>query len=145
MTRSTRMQPVAHVAQTRQHEAARQMGVCQRARDDQVRQLDELCTYRDEYAGRFETGSTGMLGLNVREYRLFLSRLNQAIEEQRHRVEQAEQALEQSRNAWLQSRVHNDAVLKVIDRMQAEERQEAAQRERVENDEVGQRPRRRQP
>jgi flagellar FliJ protein len=141
MTRSKRMQPVATVAHNRQQNAARIMGERQRSLDDQQQRLQELNNYRDEYARRFEGGAESMAGINMRDYRLFLSRLNEAIEEQARRVEQARAALEQSRGQWTTTRVHSDAVNKVVERMQADERRAEDRREQKENDEFSQRPR----
>jgi len=138
------MQPVAQVADSRQRDAARQMGERQRMLDEQIRRLQELNAYRDEYARRFEDGADGMMGLHVREYRLFLARLNQAAEEQARNVERARQALERSQGDWTRCRIHSDAVGKVIDRLQVEERDEDVRREQSDNDEFGQRPRRRE-
>jgi flagellar protein FliJ len=141
MTRSKRMQPVAHVAHNRQQDAARQMGERQRQLDEHVNRLDELNSYRSEYTRRFEAGSDAMTGMNVRDYRLFLSRLNQAIEEQARRVEHARNELEQSRGQWTASRVHSDAINKVVDRFEKDERRQAERREQARNDEFGQRRR----
>lgn len=139
MTRSRRMQPVARLAESRQLDAVRRMGERQQSLDEQLRRLDELNAYRDEYARRFEDGTQSMVGLNVRDYRLFLSRLNIAIEQQVVEVERARAALEESRGAWRESRVHRDAVHKAIDRFQVEERHQAERNEQSENDEHGRR------
>lgn len=144
MTRSKRMQPVAQVAESRQRDAARILGERQRVLDEQVRRLEQLHEYRGDYARRFEDGAE-WIGLNVREYRVFLSRLNQAIEEQALRVDRARAELERSRGQWTRCRVHRDAVGKAMDRFQEEERQQEARREQAENDELGQRGRRRDP
>lgn len=144
MTRSKRMQPVVGVARKRQEDAARQMGERQRDLDAQLGRLEELNSYRAEYARRFEQGAESMTGVGVRDYRLFLSRLNQAIEEQGRRVEQARLELERSRSHWIASRIHGDAIDKVVDRFRQDERRQEARREQARNDEFGQRPRRRQ-
>lgn len=137
MTRSRRMQPVARLAESRQLDAVRRMGERQQSLDEQLRRLDELNAYRDEYARRFEDGAQSMVGLNVRDYRLFLSRLNIAIEQQAVEVERARAAFEESRGAWRESRVHRDAVQKAIDRFQVEERHQAERNEQSDNDEHG--------
>lgn len=139
MTRSERMKPVAQVAESRQQEAARRMGERQRMLQEQLRRLEELRAYRDEYAARFEDVSIAMQGLQVREYRLFLYRLGEALDEQQRNVERARLALEQSQTDWTQTRVKRDAVERVIDRFQAEEDREEARREQAENDAFGQR------
>ncbi len=138
MTRSKRMQPVAQVAESRQQDAARILADRQRALEEQQRRLDQLNEYRGDYASRFEDGQE-WIGLNVREYRLFLSRLNEAIEEQAARVERARAELEKSRGHWTQCRVHQDAVGKAMDRFRDEERREEERRDQAESDELGQR------
>jgi flagellar protein FliJ len=72
-----------------------------------------------------------MTGMNVRDYRLFLSRLNQAIEEQARRVEQARRELELSRGNWTASPVHSDAIHKVMDRFEKDEQRQEARREQA--------------
>src|SRR5690606_27168216 len=126
MTRSKRMQPVADVARNRQQNAARRLGDCQRDLEAQITRLDELNSYRSEYARRFEQGAEAMTGMNIRDYRLFLSRLNQAIEEQARRVEQARQEVERSRGQWTASRIHSDAIDKVMGRLESDERRREA-------------------
>jgi len=138
MTRSKRMQPVARVAESRQQNAARNLGERQRALEEQLRRLEQLTEYRGDYASRFEDGAE-WIGMNVRDYRLFLSRLNEAIEEQAARVERARAELEQSRGHWTECRVHQDAVGKAMERFEEEERLEERRRDQAENDEFGQR------
>lgn len=139
MTRSERMKPVARVAESRQQDAARRVGERQRALQEQLRRLDELQGYRDEYAARFEQASAPMHGLQVREYRLFLQRLGQALEEQLRNVERARLALEQSQADWTQTRVKRDAVDRVIGRFRTQEDRDEARLEQAENDAFGQR------
>ena len=143
MTRSKRMQPVAQVAESRQQEAARLLGERQRVLEEELHRLDQLQEYRGEYARKFEDGAE-WTGLHVREYRVFLARLNQAIEEQAARVERVRADLEQSRGHWTRCRVHRDAVDKAVDRLQADERRQEDRREQAESDELGQRLRRRE-
>ena len=79
--------------------------------------------------------------MNIRDYRLFLSRLNQAIEEQARRVEQARQEVERSRGQWTASRIHSDAIDKVMGRLESDERRREAKRDQAREDEFGQRHR----
>jgi flagellar protein FliJ len=144
MTRSKRMQPVVDVARKRQEDAARQMGERQRDLDAQIARLEELNTYRAEYARRFEEGAESMTGVGVRDYRLFLTRLNQAIEEQARRVERARLELARSRSEWTASRIRSDAIDKAVDRFRQDESCLEQRREQARNDEFGQRPRREQ-
>lgn len=139
MNRAKRMQPVADVAQHRQDQAAQRMGLQQMQLVQQEKRLEDLRNYRDEYNGRFYADGRVMAAVEVREYRLFLSRLDQAIDEQIRHVEVARQALERSHNDWSACRVETDAINKAIERMQADEQQLEKRREQGQNDEFGQR------
>ncbi len=140
MNRIQRIQPAVDVAHKRQQNAARLVGERQQQLGVRLQRLEELRQYRDEYADQFSHSIQSMSGLYVREYRLFLSRLNQAIEEQHHHVKQARELLSKSQQEWTRCRVHCDAVTKVLERLYAEQRQVQAQREQAQNDEFGQRP-----
>ncbi len=133
------MQPAADVAHKRQQNAVRLLAEHQQQLSVRMQRLGELQAYRDEYASQFGAATQPMLGMNVREYRLFLDRLNQAIEEQQHHVQQARQLLEKTQEHWMQCRVHSDAIAKAIGRLEVEQRQQQAHREQAETDEFGQR------
>ncbi|ANB02794.1 flagellar export protein FliJ [Ectothiorhodospira sp. BSL-9] len=135
MNRSKRMEPVARLADTRQQKAARQLGDWQKTLEDRLARLDELSGYRDEYAQRFESSTSVPLnGLGLRDYRLFLSRLNQAIEQQMKLVQAARAELERSRGQWVEARGRTEAINRVVERFEVEERHEMDRREQAEQD-----------
>lgn len=140
MNRVQRIQPAVDVAHKRQQNAARVVGERQQQLGVRLQRLEELRNYRDEYASQFTCSIQSMSGLYVREYRLFLSRLNQAIEEQQHHVKQAREMLKKSQQEWTRCRVHCDAITKVLERLHTEQQQVQAQREQAQTDEFGQRP-----
>jgi flagellar FliJ protein len=129
------MEPVARLADTRQQTAARQLGDWQKVLDDRLARLDELSGYRDEYAQRFESSTSVPLnGVGVRDYRLFLSRLNQAIDQQMKLVQAARAELERSRGQWVEARGRTEAINRVVERFEREERYEVDRREQAEQD-----------
>ena len=78
MSRSKRMKPVMQVAENREQQAARDLGAAQQRLAVQERKLEELQTYRDQYAQQFEqTGGGGIGAVRMQDYRVFLARLNQ--------------------------------------------------------------------
>ncbi|RRQ20920.1 flagellar export protein FliJ [Thiohalobacter thiocyanaticus] len=136
MTRSKRIKPVVDVAERREQEQARRLGAAQRELEQQRQQLDQLIQYRDEYARQFENaGNTGLSVARLQDYRVFLARLNQAIDQQRQRISQSEQACEQQRQHWLASRTRAQALDKVADRYREEENQAQERRDQTESDE----------
>lgn len=134
------MQPAVDVAHKRQQNAARLVAEHQQQLGIRVQRLGELQAYRDEYASQFSAATQPMLGMKVREYRLFLDRLNQAIEEQQGHVEQARELLRKTQEHWTHCRIRSDAIAKAIDRLVVEQRQQQTHREQVQTDEFGQRP-----
>lgn len=139
MNRSQRMQPVAKVAKEHQDEAARQMMKQQQQLDDQARRLQDLHDYHDEYTQRYLGVGQVVNAVYIREYRLFLDKLNQAIAAQEVQVQNAQTALERLRLDWSARRTHTESIHKVIDRFASDERYAQERREQHENDEFGQR------
>lgn len=136
MTRSKRMNPVLRVAEHREKDAARRLGQTQQRLQQQQARLQELIGYRDEYNQKFQqTCSAGVDVKQLQEYRLFLSRLNDAIAHQQRVIANAEREVEQARAGWLRTRTRSQALDKVRDRFIEAERREADRREQADSDE----------
>lgn len=134
--RSRRMEPVVQVAHERQQSAARRLGDRQRALDNHLHRLEELESFQQEYLRRFDADvGGGMSGIGIRDYRLFLSRINEAIEQQAQMIELARKEVEASRHQWMQTKIKSDAINKAVDRFRKEEYQVSERREQYENDE----------
>lgn len=140
MTRSKRMQPVEHVAKGREQDAMYKLGQSQQYLDAQRAKLKELCAYRDQYANDFAaSGENGFSATRVQDYRVFLGRLGEAVRQQEALVAQCEAQHEQTRQQWVTSRSHSQAIGKVIERYRAEENIVQERREQQEQDERSQR------
>lgn len=140
MTRSKRMTPVVKVAENREQAAARVLGEARQRLEQQQRKLDELITYRDQYSQEFQQRSGQGMGVaRLQDFRVFLARLNEAIEQQRRLVERCHQNCERQRLQWVASRTRTQALGKVVDRYQREERRAAERREQHDTDERAQR------
>jgi flagellar FliJ protein len=134
------MQPVQRIARGREEQAMHKLGQSQRFLDAQQARLEELRTYRDQYSREF--AASGQSGLDVsraRDYRAFLSRLGEAIQQQEALVARSKSQHEQTRQRWVESRSHSQAIDKVIDRYRRQERQQLERREQLEHDECAQR------
>jgi len=133
VSRSTRMQPVAEVALRREREAAARLGECQRREQAGVQRLEELRRYRDEYTRQFAAG--GSLGAaRLRDYRAFLDRLNQAVEQQGELLLRVRRECETQRRRWLDLHGRAEALGKVVERYRVEERAGEERREQKELD-----------
>ncbi len=140
MKRSQRLEPVVRVAENREQQAARSLGDSQLALNQAQQRLDELENYRKEYIQRFHTtGATGMSAVQMGDYRLFLSNLSRAIEQQIGLVKQAAVTVEQQRQQWFSRRGKVKMLGNVVSRFQTEEQRVADRKEQLEQDERAQR------
>jgi flagellar FliJ protein len=143
MVRSKRIQPIVDLAENRQMDAARKLGQSRKVLERHQQRLTELVAYREEYSRHFDQGFKGGMGvMKLNEYRSFLSRLDEAIGQQRELVEQARRDCDHSRQGWLQTRTRSQALDKVKERYLGEERREAERVEQKITDEHAGRPRR---
>lgn len=141
MLRSRRLQPIARIADHREQEAGREFGRLQGALAAQEKRLEEMRAWWREYADGLEKQS-GKGSALMREGRLFLAQLNEAIERQKGVVEGARRDLEAARARWLASRMDHEALEKVLARARDEEDRVARRGEQREQDECAARMRR---
>ena len=140
MTRSKRMQPVQRVAHGREQDAMRKLGESQQFLDAQKAKLEELRSYREQYARDFTaSGGNGLQATRLRDYRVFLNRLGEAIAQQEALISRYESQHEETRQCWVDSRGHSQAIDKVVDRYRQQEHQQQERREQLEQDERAQR------
>ncbi len=140
MKRSKRLEPVVKVAENHKQQAAKALGDSQSALQQAEQRLNELNNYRDEYIQRFNAnGALGMSAAKMGDYRLFLSKLSQAIEQQVELVRQAAAVVEQQRQQWFDRRGKVKMLDNVVSRFQAEEQRIVEKKEQIEQDERAQR------
>lgn len=135
------MQPVQRLAEGREKDAVARLGQSQQYLDAQKAKLDELRAYREQYARDFAASAeNGLDAGRVRDYRIFLNRLGEAIRQQEVLVTQSLSAHEQTRQAWVETRSQMQAIDKVVERYRVDERKQHERREQREADERAQRP-----
>ncbi len=135
MRDSQRMQPVARVAQSTERDAARRMGKDMHKVEQQQHQLDQLITYRDQYLQDYQiAGKAGFTATQMREYQLFISRLNDAIVQQRQQLIACRQTSEKSSSSWRDSRSHCKKIDKIVELRKYNEEREKHCREQREQD-----------
>lgn len=140
LLRSRRLKPIVRIADHREQTAAREFGRVQEVLVAQETRLAELRAWWQEYADGLDKQPGKGSGL-MREGRLFLAQLNNAIERQRGVVEHARRDLEAARARWLASRMDHEALEKVVARSQEEEGRQARRSEQREQDECAARSR----
>lgn len=139
MKKSKRFKPVIKIAKGREDEAARALGEYRKVVDQHQAKLIELRHYHEEYTLRLnESGRSGMHIAQINDYRSFISRLAVAIEQQEALLVECQQQLDEKNRAWLQTRARHQALDKVSDHYQQQERQESEKKAQAESDERSQ-------
>ena len=140
MVPSKRFQPVKRVAESRESDAARELGHSQKRMRDHEAKLEDLKRYHQEYLERFETTARqGMSASQMQEYRVFLEKLDMAIREQEKVVLASKSECVTRKEQWQQKRVRTQALGKVMDRFKSAELKVQEKREQDEADERSQR------
>jgi len=138
--RSKRIQPIAKHADQLQQQAVQVFVVAQKVVVDAQLQLEQLIEYRAEYnSGRV---SQNLNAVQLKDYQLFLNKLNQSIEQARMNILQKKQICEQQKLNWLKTRSRSKALDAVIVKYQIQEVQVQARIEQKEQDEFASRPKR---
>jgi len=135
--RSKRIQPIAKHADQLQQQAVQIFVAAQQAVVDAQLQLEQLIEYRNEYSnGRVVPRSNAT---QLRDYQLFLNKLNQSIEQARLNILNKKQLCEQQKINWLKTRSRSKALDAVIVKYQIQEVQIEARIEQKEQDEFASR------
>lgn len=142
MTSSRRFQPVKRVTEQRERKAATQLADCLKARQEAEHKLKELEDYYQDYLERFNQASRNGIGAaRVREYQLFLDKLEEAIKEQRQAVQRAQQDCDSAQGNWRQKHTRSRVMDSVMDRLKEDERKAENKKEQAQLDERNQRKR----
>ena len=133
MRRSKKLQPVANLAKINERSAAKLHGSVLRELQKQETQLDELINYRDQYLNAFKTASeAGLSAIQMQDYRIFLQRLDDAIQQQQQNVINGRQNTQSSQEKWTDTRNRSDMINKVVENRQQLENQQVEKREQRE-------------
>jgi flagellar FliJ protein len=136
MKKSKRFMPVVDLAHDAERKAAEALGSCLRKHEQSLIKLDDLRRYHKEYILQFSLiGQSGISSTKAVDYRLFLDKLKQAIEQQEKMLEQVQVDLENSKAFWFAQRGRSKALDNVLTRYIADERKMQEKREQIEQDE----------
>jgi flagellar FliJ protein len=133
MKQSKRMQPVAEMAQQQADTAVKNVAECNRRYTDTQKQLNELLSYRDDYANGLR--HKGLKANQIKDYGLFMGRLNQAIEQQQAVLNNAGRSLAASKQVCSEKQQRAKTIDSVVSRYQQVERREQLRREQCDSDE----------
>lgn len=141
--RSDRFNTVLNVAENKEQEAAKAIADSQRLLLDYQNQLQELESFRLEYAQRFsEVGSAGIGAARLNDHWRFLQQLDRAIDTQNQAIERMQRILESQRQTWSSHRMRTQAVGGLVDRARDQERRQRERRAQNEIEDLTQQRRR---
>jgi flagellar FliJ protein len=105
MNRVFPLQSLLDLSQLRLDAATRKLGELLSSQQEAAQRLEMLITYRQEYEERFLTASKSGLGREAwQNYRAFLDRLENAIEQARGLVTASETRTADGQKQWMETR-----------------------------------------
>lgn len=123
MTRSQRLKPVKQLAEDKADVAARELAKAQRRLDEQGQRLTQLHEFRGQYQEqRTRSGASGIDGFRLRDYNVFVGRIDEAVAQQQREVEKLTAEVEQKRRQWTELLGQARALDKVVERYADDER-----------------------
>ncbi len=133
MNRSTKLQPIAKINKQQERSAGHAHGETIRQAESQQKQMDELINYRNHYSKTFQAASeAGLSVIQMLEYKLFITRLDDAISQQKRQVHNGQSKCKTSEKEWMNKRSQCQRIDKVIESRQHVEQQEMKKREQRE-------------
>ncbi len=131
--RSKRFKPIVKHADQIQQQAVQVFVAAQQAVVDAQLQYEQLLEYRNEYSRNRMNNTLSIIQLN--DYQLFLSKLNQSIEQAKITIQNKKQMCEQQKVNWLKTRSRSKALDAVMLKYQMQEAQIQNRIEQKEQDE----------
>ena len=142
MRRSKRLQVVLDLAKRKEDEALKALQVAQGSLIAQKQKLQELTQYQRDYQQSLrEAYQTQATAESCATYQHFLAQVGDAIEQQQHVVELAEEQFDKVRKHWLTLHEKQQGMGSLIDRFRDEEDKELDKKEQKMIDELSQRKR----
>lgn len=136
MKKTQRIEMVQRVVDEHERRRAEALAICeQRAKEARTR-MEELESYRNAYVQEFnKRAQAGLDGAGVREFQVFLSRLDEALQHQNEILSQAELARSAELENWRGAAQRAAAVDTLAKHWRAEERRAEERRDQHETDE----------
>jgi flagellar protein FliJ len=139
MIKSKRFEPIHEIASTSARDLSRIMGDAGRKVAELERQLEQLQVYRDEYVRNSTQSNGAMDAVKLQNYRSFLGRLGDALNQHQKTLELARKEFDARRAQWSEKRVEAESLNRVVDRFRKEEQSAADRREQREGDDAAMR------
>ena len=139
MIKSKRFEPIHEIASSSANDLSRGMADAGRKVAELERQLEQLQAYRDEYVRNSTQADGAMDAVKLQNYRSFLGRLGEALNQQQRSLENARKEFDKRRAQWSEKRIEAESLNRVVDRFRKEEQSAADRREQREGDDAAMR------
>jgi flagellar FliJ protein len=139
MIKSKRFEPIHEIAASSANDLSGAMAEAGRKVTELERQLEQLVAYRDEYVRNSTQSDGAMDAVKLQNYRSFLDRLGDALNQQQKTLENARKEFERRRALWSEKRIEAESLNRVVDRFRREEQSAADRREQREGDDAAMR------
>lgn len=134
------MQPLRRVAESKEQQAATELGRAQQQLQSQINRLNELLNYKNEYLSKFQqTGQNGIAVDRLQSFRSFLEKLELAVEQQKQAVKTAGELVDKRKHQWFTSRDKVKIFDNVINKIVDQEHKQEEKQEQKESDDRAQR------
>jgi flagellar protein FliJ len=139
MTRSERMQPVQRVIDEAERKQAEKLAASERRVAEHEKKLQELKKYCTDYQSAFnDRVRAGISNAGLRDYRIFLGRLNDAVRQQAQALTAVCAERDQARQGWQTAACRAKSIDTVVEQWRVDERRGADRREQRDSDERAQ-------
>jgi flagellar FliJ protein len=136
MMKSKRFEPIQEIASNSANDLSRAMAEAGRKVADLEAKLQQLQTYRDEYARNSAQSTATVDAVKLQNYRTFLDRLGDALRQHLRLLDNARAEYEKRRAAWSEKRIEAETLGRAVERFRKEERHDADRREQREGDDA---------
>jgi flagellar FliJ protein len=134
--REQRLKPLVSLATQTERERASRLVDAERCLGEAIQRLEELIRFRHEYENAFhQRATTGAEMRSLRESRLFIASLDDAVRAQEVQAADLRDRLAAERQHWRDAATRKKVVTKVVERVRAEAAARALQHLQRELDE----------
>lgn len=131
-----KMDKVAAVAKIAEQQSARELGKALQSHTEKNEQLDQLIQFRQDYESSLGSkGAAGIPAKQLQDYRIFLTKLGDAIAQQTREVDSAQEQLDQVRAQWLSKSQRKSALDHLVEERHKSAVQARGKAEQKESDE----------
>ncbi|MFT4823232.1 MAG: flagellar FliJ protein [Halioglobus sp.] len=131
-----KMDKVAAVAKIAEQLSARELGQARQSHQEKSAKLEQLIQFRSDYeAGLGAKGGQGMPAKQLQDYRIFLSKLSDAIAQQTREVDASDEQLGKVRAQWRSKSQRKSALDHLVEERHKSELQAKDKAEQKESDE----------